>query len=81
MMLSGVTYIWVFDPGLCGFMVNGAVGVGTTLLSQQSEAEQRRTFERFFALFVATRKKVTASPESVASSVSGRELSAGESAE
>ena len=51
MMLGGVKYLWVFDPGLCGFVVNSAVGVGTTLLSQQSEADQGRTQERFFALF------------------------------
>lgn len=51
MMFSGIKYIWVFDPGLCGFVVNGLVGVGMTLFGRQPEAERQRTQERFFGLF------------------------------
>jgi hypothetical protein len=50
-MLSGVSYIWVFDPGLCGFAVNGAVGVSLTLLRPDNAVEQSHTQERFFTIF------------------------------
>ena len=54
MVLSGITHVWMFDPGLCGFMVNGIVGVGTTLFMQGNADERQRTQERFFGLFAKT---------------------------
>ena len=60
MMLSGLKYIWVFDPGLCGFMVNGLVGVGAALLRPDNTVEQQRTQERFFGLFPQAGRNKTA---------------------
>ena len=57
LLLGGVRYIWVCDPGLCGFAVNAAVAVGLTLLRPTNPAEQRHTQARFFALFSANPDK------------------------
>ncbi len=56
LMLSGQEHLWVFDAGLCGFLVNGLVSVSATLLSQSSEAEQHRVQERFFSFFTGHRQ-------------------------
>ena len=51
MMLTGVGHIWVFDAGVCGFVLNGLACVSVCLLMQPSEVEQKRVHKRFFTLF------------------------------
>jgi Na+/proline symporter len=51
LMLTGVGHIWIFDAGVCGFVLNGIACVSVCLLIQPSEAEQKRVHERFFYTF------------------------------
>lgn len=51
MMLTGWEQVWVFEAGLCGFLINALVCVGGGFLMKTSEAEHHRVQERFFRLF------------------------------
>ena len=57
MTLVGCESLWLFGPGLLGFLANATASIAVSFVSKQSAVERKRIDDRFFSILLLYRPK------------------------